>query len=59
MNVFARFFDVFARFSKLSDMFGPIWIRSDLLGCVRTCWDATQQPHRLVRGGGGGGKNPR
>ena len=40
VNVFARFFDVFARFSKLSDMFGPIPMFSNLLGRVRTHSDA-------------------
>ena len=37
---FQDLFDVFASFSKFPDMFGPIWMRLDLLGHVRTYSDA-------------------
>ena len=37
---FTRLFNVFARFSKYSGVFRPVWMRSDLLGCMRTHSDA-------------------
>ena len=39
-KVFARFFDAFASFARLSDLIGPIRIHSDLLGCIRMHLDA-------------------
>ena len=38
--IFREMFDDLVSFSKFSDVFGPIWMRSDLLGRVRTHSDA-------------------
>ena len=35
-KVFVKFFEVFASFSRLSDVFGAIRIHLDPLGCIRT-----------------------
>ena len=39
-EVFASFFEVFARCSRFSGAFAPIWIHSDLLGRIRMHLDA-------------------